>query len=148
MSIMGGIGMLSAGLLGGPGLGYGKDRFAAAALQESAPAVYEQVKNTDTPAKFLMFKEVDAIDGTKLEEATTAENPTADQTAIAEASQAGDRATLKADSFIPATMAVIYLLIMLYFKSIGGYKTVSIDETAEEHEREALAEASATTAES
>jgi MFS family permease len=27
MSIMGGIGMLSAGLIGGPGLGYAKDRF-------------------------------------------------------------------------------------------------------------------------
>ena len=29
MSIMGGIGMMSAGLLGGPGLGYAKDRFTA-----------------------------------------------------------------------------------------------------------------------
>ena len=148
ISIMGGIGMLSAGLLGGPGLGYGKDRFAAAALQENAPSVYEQVKNTETPAKFLFFKEIDAIDGTALEEATTAENPTPDQVAIAEASQAGDRATLKADSFIPATMAAIYLLIMLYFKSIGGYKPVTIDETREEHEREEFAEAAATTAES
>jgi hypothetical protein len=30
------------------------------------------------------------------------------------------------DSFIPATMAVIYLLILLYFKTIGGYKPVHI----------------------
>ena len=29
ISIMGGIGMMSAGLIGGPGLGYAKDRFAA-----------------------------------------------------------------------------------------------------------------------
>jgi hypothetical protein len=34
---------------------------------------------------------------------------------------------LKADSFIPAAMAVIYLLILLYFKMIGGYKPVRID---------------------
>ncbi|MEY3853893.1 MAG: hypothetical protein RI910_2873, partial [Verrucomicrobiota bacterium] len=33
MSIMGGIGMLSAGLIGSPGLGYAKDRFTAEALQ-------------------------------------------------------------------------------------------------------------------
>ena len=39
----------------------------------------------------------------------------------------GDRKTLKADSFIPGIMAVIYLLILLYFKSIGGYKPVTID---------------------
>ncbi|MCA9134457.1 MAG: hypothetical protein KDA45_14910, partial [Planctomycetales bacterium] len=45
---------------------------------------------------------------------------------VHEASIAGDRKTLVADSFIPATMAVIYLLLLLYFKAIGGYKTVHI----------------------
>ena len=40
----------------------------------------------------------------------------------------GSRKTLKADAFIPGTMAVIYVLIMLYFKGRGGYKPVSIDE--------------------
>ena len=44
MSIMGGIGMMSAGLLGGPGLGYAKDRFTAEHLQTTAPAIYEQYK--------------------------------------------------------------------------------------------------------
>ena len=39
----------------------------------------------------------------------------------------GDRKTLKADSIIPGIMAVIYLLILLYFKSIGGYKPVTIE---------------------
>ena len=34
ISIMGGIGMLSAGMIGGPGLGYAKDRFAAEAAQQ------------------------------------------------------------------------------------------------------------------
>ena len=48
------------------------------------------------------------------------------------ASIAGDRKTLVADSFIPAIMAVIYLLMMLYFKSIGGYKPVTIDRKVEE----------------
>ena len=47
---------------------------------------------------------------------------------VAVADQAGDRKTLKADSFIPLTMAAIYLLILLYFKSIGGYKALTIDE--------------------
>jgi hypothetical protein len=39
---------------------------------------------------------------------------------------AGDRKTLVADAAIPATMAVIYLLLLLYFKAIGGYKPVHI----------------------
>ena len=44
------------------------------------------------------------------------------------ASIQGDRKTLVADSFIPAIMAVIYLLMMVYFRSIGGYKPVAIEE--------------------
>ena len=148
ISIMGGIGMLSAGMIGGPGLGYAKDRFAAEALQASNPELYAQVENTESPSKFLFLKEVNAIDGKALEEASKAEDPTSDQQAIAAAGQAGDRKTLKADSAIPAAMAVIYLLILLYFKSIGGYKPVHIDETAAEHEAEELAEAAATTGES
>ena len=41
---------------------------------------------------------------------------------------AGDRRTLKADAYIPAAMAAIYLLLFLYFKTIGGYKPVHIAE--------------------
>ena len=47
------------------------------------------------------------------------------------ASIAGDRQTLRADSVIPAVMAVIYLLLALYFKAIGGYRAVRIGEPAQ-----------------
>jgi MFS family permease len=126
MSIMGGIGMMSAGLLGGPGLGYAKDRFTAEHLQATAPAVYEQYK-APVPSRFLFLDEVTGLDGTKLSEAQRAATRTPDQQVVADASIIGDRETLKADSFIPAAMAVIYLLLFLYFKSIGGYKPVHID---------------------
>jgi len=128
MSIMGGIGMLSAGLIGGPGLGYAKDRFTGEALQASAPAVYAANKSA-TESKFLFLAPVTAVDGKKLEEAKKAgEKATADQKAIVVANQAGDRATLKADSFIPLGMAAIYLLLLFYFKSIGGYRALKIEE--------------------
>ncbi|MBT5901497.1 MAG: MFS transporter [Opitutaceae bacterium] len=127
MSVMGGIGMLSAGLLGGPGLGYSKDRYAAEALQESNPAIYAEVKNAE-PSNFVFLDPVFAIDGTKLAEAKSAENPTQGQKDIVAADQQGDRATLKADSYIPLAMAIIYIGIILYFKSKGGYKVVKIEE--------------------
>ena len=127
MSIMGGIGMMSAGLLGGPGLGYAKDRFTAEHLQTTSPALYEQYK-APTPSKFLFLDEVHGLDGTKLSQAQTAASRTPDQQVVAEASIAGDRETLKADAFIPLTMAVIYLLLFLYFKAIGGYRPVHIGE--------------------
>ncbi len=126
MSIMGGIGMMSAGLLGGPGLGYAKDRFTAEHLRTTAPAVYEQYK-APVPSKFLFLDEATGLDGTKLSVAQTAAARTPEQQMVADASIIGDRKTLKADAFIPAVMAAIYLLLFLYFKSIGGYRAVRID---------------------
>ncbi len=129
MSIMGGIGMMSAGLLGGPGLGYAKDRFTAEHLSATAPAIYEQYK-APTPSKFLFFDEVTGLDGTKLSAAQTAPVRTPDQQIVAEASIIGDRETLKADAYIPAVMALIYVLLFFYFKSIGGYRPVHIEVAA------------------
>ena len=120
--------MMSAGLLGSAGLGYAKDRFAAEELQKSSPAVYENYK-ADKESKFLFLEPVVGLDGTKLTDAqkVPAAERTPEQKAVADASIAGDRHTLKADSFIPATMAAIYLCILLYFKVIGGYKPVRIE---------------------
>ena len=127
MSIMGGIGMMSAGLLGGPGLGYAKDRFTTEHLTATNPSLYAEYKAA-TSSKFLFLDEVTGLDGTRLSDAQHAETKTPDQKAVADASIVGDRKTLKADSFIPAAMAAIYLLMFLYFKTIGGYKPVHIAE--------------------
>lgn len=129
ISIMGGIGMLSAGLIGGPGLGYSKDRYAAEALEKANPAVYAEVKTAE-PSKFLFLAPVNAIDGKKLAEAKEAKERTEAQQTIVTADQTGDRKTLRADSFIPATMALIYLLMLVYFKMIGGYKAVHLAGTS------------------
>jgi MFS family permease len=131
MSIMGGIGMLSAGLIGGPGLGYCKDRFAGEELQKANPALYAEYK-AEKPSTFLNLKSTEAfgLDGKKLGEAKDAKTKSASQQAVVTADQKGDRATLKADSFIPLTMAGIYLLLLIYFKGIGGYKAVKMDDQA------------------
>ena len=131
MSIMGGIGMLSAGLLGSEGLGYAKDRFSGEALKAASPTAFEAYSSADS-SNWLFLDEVNGLDGTKLGE-IQAKDPaehTEDEKAVAAASIVGDRKTLKADSMIPAAMAVIFLLMLLYFKATGGYKTVKIDEGA------------------
>jgi MFS family permease len=126
MSIMGGIGMMSAGLMGGPGLGYAKDRFTAEHLMATAPAVYEQYK-APAPSIFLFLAETTGLDGTKLSAAQAAVTKTPEQQMVVDASIVGDRRTLKADAFIPAVMALIYLVLLIYFKATGGYKPVHID---------------------
>jgi MFS family permease len=129
MSLMGGIGMMSAGLLGGPGLGYAKDRFTAEHLMATAPPVYEQYK-APAPSRFLFLEEVHGLDGTKLSAAQTAAVRTPEQQVAAQASIVGDRETLKADAFIPAVMALVYVALFVYFKSIGGYRPVHIETVA------------------
>jgi MFS family permease len=133
ISIMGGIGMMSAGMLGAPGLGYAKDRFAGEELAKNNPAVYQEYK-ADTSSSFLpfVFKDSTGLDGKKLAEAKAAPKDAAHEkeASVAAADLAGDRKTLKADSAIPFTMAAIYILIALYFKSIGGYKIVHLQGTS------------------
>ncbi|BCX46385.1 MFS transporter [Haloferula helveola] len=146
MSLMGGIGMLSVGLLGGPGLGYARDRFSAGELKETDAALYEQVKSAGPASEFLAFEPVQPIDpkvlnpakdayaakvavergNTKEDVIAKAEAITTDQEVIAKSDIMGNRKVLKYDSLIPAAMAVIYLLLMLYFRAIGGYKPLTI----------------------
>ena len=130
ISIMGGLGMMSAGLLGSPGLGYSTDRFAAEALQKDSPAVYSEYKSENT-SQWLVFAPVNSIDGKKLAEAESAEpeKRTPSQQAVVKANADGNRMTLRVDSGIPLTMAAIFLLLILYFKAKGGYKVVHIGES-------------------
>lgn len=148
ISMMGGIGMLSAGIIGAAGLGYAKDRFAGETLEKENPAVFAQYK-APAPSKFLFFKEATGFDGTKIgavqqkvqtlraELATKGitdpqaalQQLTPEERAAFDAGIKGDRKTLVADSFIPATMAVIYLCLLVYFRLIGGYRPVHIVET-------------------
>ncbi|MEI8211585.1 MAG: MFS transporter [Planctomycetota bacterium] len=129
MSIMGGIGMLSAGLIGGPGLGYCKDRFAGEELRRVDASLAEEYKAV-TDSRFLNIPAtaVYGLNGTKLNEARDSKTRTDAQQAVVTAGEVGDRTTLRVDSFIPAAMAVIYLLLLLYYKSIGGYRALRIDE--------------------
>jgi MFS family permease len=129
ISIMGGVGMMSAGLIGAPGLGYFKDRYAGEELQKTSASLYDQYQ-AEKPSTFLIFPPATGLDGKKLGEvkaAITAKSATPEQEAVQAADIRGDRRTLRADSFIPAAMAVIYLGLLLYFQAIGGYKPVHID---------------------
>ena len=40
----------------------------------------------------------------------------------------GGKQALKLTAYVPATMAVCYLLLILYFKAKGGYKAVHVSE--------------------
>ncbi len=128
ISIMGGLGMMSAGLIGSPGLGYAKDRFSGDALEKANPAVYAEYK-APTASKWAIFSESTGIDGQKLAAVTAKaeETRTPAEKEVNNAYIEGNRQTLRFDSSIPAIMAVIYLGLLGYFKAIGGYKPITLE---------------------
>ena len=52
-----------------------------------------------------------------------------DKPEVTAATLHGGRMALKLTSYVPATMAVLYLLLILYFKARGGYKAVEVAES-------------------
>ena len=126
MSIMGGIGMMSAGLLGGPGLGYAKDRFTAEHLRRPPRRSTSNTRRRRRAGSSSSTKCTDSTAPSCRKRRRLRPRRRSSRT-VAEASIVGDRETLKADAYIPAAMALVYLLLFLYFKTIGGYKTVQIE---------------------
>ncbi len=131
MSLMGGIGMMSAGLIGSPGLGYFKDRYASEELNKADTALHAEWKDSEKQSSFLMFDAVDPIDAKRLEEAkdTAVDERTEAQATVVAADIEGNRRTLKVDSLIPGAMAVIYLFLIFYFRAKGGYKPVELADS-------------------
>lgn len=154
---IGGVGMLSAGLLGGPGIGFKQDYYASQQLEQSHSEVYGRYKAGNENA-FLGFstvgldgakvgvlgdegKELDRVSKLLSDEGKEDKNHAEmvswwentkkyadnDKGPVAEAGLHGGRSALKLTSYVPLAMAVFYLFIMIYFKSKGGYKAKELD---------------------
>lgn len=65
MGFVGGVGMLSAGLLGGPGIGYKQDYFASNKIKAEAPQAYDRYKAADENS-FLFFPPIKGLNGSKV----------------------------------------------------------------------------------
>lgn len=157
IGMLGGVGMLSAGLLGGPAIGFMQDYHAADKLKETSDVAYDRYKAAEE-SSFMGYSTV-GLDGSKvgtmedggkelervatLLESTgaTSENhaalaswwDSAEEQAptegplVKEAGLHGGRQALKLTAYVPAAMAVCYLLLILLFKAKGGYKAASVD---------------------
>ena len=158
IGLMGGCGMLSAGLLGGPGIGFKQDKFASEYLNENAPETYARYK-ADGENSFLGIFTTNGLNGAKVgvlsDGGATLEkdmdtlnrtgatneslsalndwwaeekaNADTDKAPVTQATLHGSRMALKLTAIVPAIMAVCYLLLLGYFKSIGGYKALDVD---------------------
>lgn len=143
LGAIGGVGMLSAGLLGGPGIGYTQDRFASSHLRETAPQLYEEYKAEGTN-HFLFFPAVQGLNGSMTgpvlaKALDPSQTLTDEETTIEETAFHGGQMALKVTAGVPAVMAIGFLLLIIYFRMQGGYKQIILP-TAEEHEPPAMEE--------
>ena len=166
MGAIGGVGMLSAGLLGGPGIGYKQDRNASAHLKEASAETYDRYK-AEKENGFLFFPKVLGLNGQRVGVLLDAKGPASDldrdygifkeladkgeaevpedlaalknwwdetgdpntetdKQPVADARIYGGRMALKLTAAVPAAMFVGYLILVIYFRLQGGYKTVEI----------------------
>jgi len=120
--------MLSAGILGGPGLGYTQDRYASQKLQETSSKLYQEYAAAGTN-HFLFFPAVQGLDGSKtgsvLEKAKDpSQTLTDEEQAVKDSSFYGGQMALKVTAAVPAVMALGFLLLIGYFKIQGGYQQI------------------------
>jgi len=125
---MGAAGVFSGGLLGTTGIGYIQDYYSAGKLAQESPPLYQTYAAADQKS-FLFFPKTTGLDGAKIgpilakpeADLTEAEKP------VRSAVIYGGRMSLKWTAVVPLTMAVGYLLLILYFRTIGGYRQVHIE---------------------
>lgn len=141
LGAIGAAGMLSAGLLGGPGIGYTQDRFASGYLEENNAAIYDEFK-VEGESSFLFFSPVQGLDNSKVDPVlgTDAEAITEDQQLVKDAYLHGGQMALKTTAMLPAGLAIGFLLLLLYFKSQGGYKAIDIGGSKDEETPPAMEE--------
>jgi hypothetical protein len=168
LGAIGGVGMLSAGFLGGPGIGFKQDYYASTELKQTSRPTFERYEAPEDNT-FLGFFKVRGLDGTKeavLQLATkktetpqqakeianemnfliernkltswwdNARNYTSvDIEPVNKATLYGGQMALLLTAIVPAIMAVLYLLLILYFKATGGYKAEVLVGHAAEDEK-------------
>lgn len=156
LGISGGIGMISAGFLGGPIIGYEQDYAASTELKSKSVPAYDRYKTAEPTAPLPVLPQVAGLDNAKLgvlkdkgqqlaaDFALEPENKNlqalkswwdtqglphvaADENTVGAAEIEGGKKALLWTAVVPAIMAVCYLLLIGIFAAMGGYKQVHID---------------------
>lgn len=125
LNITGGVGMIGAGVIGAVILGFVQDKTTDTSLKS-----YDDANNTAlhstyvTEEKTSIFGDYQAVNLAKLSEA-----PENEKQSVITIQDEAKKEALKTVALFPIGMFICYLLLILYFKSKGGYKPVMLTET-------------------
>ena len=182
LGFSGGVGMLSAGLLGAPLIGYNQDYAATAELRQESSATYERYKSDDERAPLPFLQKIAGLDNGKVgvlddyEALRKAASPgqamgklklerdlqllheqnnpapdlekrlqwwqteglphaDTDYPLVKKAVIDGGKTALTWTAAVPGMMALCFLLLIIYFRAVGGYKAeVLVGHAAEDEE--------------
>ena len=125
------MGLLTIGIFGAPFLGAVKDNYDAQTTKENAPALYEKYKEQ----KNFFGVSYHSIKFSDLEKEPTISNGEKAYTQkgkeLKEKIDTSGRKTLKVAAGLPVIMAIVFFLMMLYYKSKGGYKPIILNKEDE-----------------
>ena len=125
LNITGGLGMIAAGVIGAGILGFIQDKTV-----DKNILTYDNANNTNihgtyvTENKTSVFGDYQALDQSKLATASAAGQVQLYQTIR----DTAKKTALRYIVIFPIIMLVSYLLLILYFRSKGGYKAVLLNE--------------------
>ncbi len=158
MGAVSAVAALSAGFLGGPGIGYQQDKAASQALRLEAPETYHRYAAAED-SQFLRLGPVRGLDAQKvgvlLDSASTlnrdfliaerrkdvpkalaelkqwwavvgSPHQAADRAPLLRARTGGGQHALRQTAVVPLLMFLGYLLLVLHFRSRGGYRVVAL----------------------
>jgi MFS family permease len=126
LNTIAGVGMLSVGVLGNPLLGNIQDKEAVEQLQATNPAVFEKVVGEERISVFgtyrpLIQEQIDQL-------------PAEQQAEVASIREAAKKNALMTVAIFPCIMFASYMLLILYYRSQGGYKPQMLVTDQEESE--------------
>src|SRR4051812_22027839 len=122
MNVVAGIGMLGAGVIGGPLIGQVLDRQMVHGVAEYDAKNNTQLVETLKVDSTGIFGDYTAIDPGK--RATLAGD---EKAAVEAADRESKHDALRTIAWLPVGMFVVYLGLLLYFRSRGGYKPVILE---------------------
>jgi len=155
MGALGAAGMLSVGLIGTERIGTQQGYSMSEDLKANAPATFERYASPETtsawgysyqpiiPERLNAANSIEVGEGGSIGETASISDSkiiqdadkqillshAAEDVPIVQASAlAGGRRALKLTAYIPAAMAVGYLILLLYYKAIGGYRVITLEE--------------------
>lgn len=114
-----GVGMLGVGIVGSVFLGVIQDREVGSALLEKNPEIHAQVIGEEKASVLGRYR---AVDPEKVEAA-----PESSREIITAVTDEAKKSALATVAIFPAIMLVSYILLIVYFRSKGGYKVLALD---------------------